>query len=104
MTSRHSPGAVSAFQSKLKEQPQVAGTPSSNTEAERNFDSRQYFYQKELQQFKEYLAGRETSVTRTEFDGHLFVEINQLARNLIEAEGSTKIVRTDAPHAGRMAT
>ena len=66
------------------------------TEAERNFDNRHYFYQQELQQYKEYAAGREAFVTRTEFDGHLFVEINQLTRNLIEAEDRLNAARAHA--------
>ncbi|KAK3174667.1 hypothetical protein OEA41_001913 [Lepraria neglecta] len=65
-------------------------------EAERNFDNRHYFYQQELQQYKEYPGGREASVTRTEFDGHLFVEINQLTRNLIEAEDRLNAARAHA--------
>ena len=65
-------------------------------EAEKNVDNRHYFYQRELQQYKECLAGRETSVIRTEFDGHLFVEINQLTRNLIEAEDRLNAARAHA--------
>ena len=69
-------------------------------EAERNFDNRQYYYEDQLQQYKEYAEGRQASVTRTAFDGDLFAEINQLTRNFIEAEARLDAARAHAKALG----
>ncbi|KAL2044817.1 hypothetical protein N7G274_002592 [Stereocaulon virgatum] len=69
-------------------------------EAEKRFDDRQYYYEDQLQQYKEYAEGRQASVTRTMFDGDLFVEINQLTRNLIEAEDQLNAARVHAKALG----
>jgi hypothetical protein len=69
-------------------------------EAERNFDDRHYYYEDQLQQYKEYAEGRQASITRTAFDGDLFVEMNQLTRNFIEAEDRLNAARAHAKALG----